>query len=116
LSIRTSLLPEPRQKKPLRQKLRFCCLVGLFAAISCTKAVENPDKKRLLGQLEKAQTRLVEMDLEIKTVQGDPATALALAEDKELLQSRMARIREQLIKMGALAATSDKPASGGGHH
>lgn len=96
--------------------MHFCFLALCIAIAGCSKPIENPDKKRLLNQLEKGQTRLAEMELEIKTVKGDPATAIALAEDKELLQSRMARVKEQLVKMGALPAASEAPASGGGHH
>ncbi len=91
--------------------------MAFLLSASCSKPLENPDKKRLMSQLEKGQTRLAEMELEIKTVKGDPATAIALAEDKELLQSRLARVREQLVKMGALASASEQPAAAaGGHH
>jgi hypothetical protein len=104
-----------RRISPFSWPLALLFALGLTAA-GCTKKPENPNKSRLLQKMEEAQKKLAEMELEIKTMQEDPSESSALAEDKELLLSRVERIKEQLMRMGAIESPSAASSGGGGHH
>ncbi len=93
------------------------CLAPL--ATSCSKPPPDPNIAIYQKQLEQGSKRLTEIDAEIKTSHGDSNLAAALNEDKRLLQSRLERIKEHLILLGALApATAEGGGGGGGgaHH
>jgi len=64
----------------------------------------HPDVVRLRGQLDAAQKRLGELEVEIKTSRDDAATASTLEEEKELLRSRMVRLKQQLAQHGEVEA------------
>ncbi len=70
-------------------------------ATGCEKKVIPPEVPQLQKLEGKAQTRLSEIDAEMKTVQDDPIASAALNEEKELLKSRIERIKENLIRNGA---------------
>jgi hypothetical protein len=89
-------------------------LFVVLALPACTKKPVPVELPILEKQQEAATKRLGEMDAEIKTVQDDPIAAAALTEEKELLKSRMERLKENLTKFQPAAPAGE--AAPAGHH
>ena len=90
-------------------------LLVLVALMGCAKKEPHPDIARLSAALEASQKRLGELEIEIKTSKGDPATASTLEEERELLKSRSERLKTQLLGHG-VGADPAAGGGGGGHH
>ncbi len=123
--MKTSLTPSSNQQKAqgyLSAVARMLCWVALLGltASSCSKKEEDPEVGRLKAQLDGSVKRMEELDMEIKTSRDDAATSAVLTEEKELLKSRMERLKEKLIGAGAMErgapAASGGGGGGGGHH
>ncbi len=90
--------------------------IGLAVITACEKKQEHPDIPRLRKQLEAAQKRMGDLELEIKTAKDDPMAASSLGEEKELLRSRIGRTKEQLLRLGDTSVAEPAAGGGGGHH
>ncbi len=90
-------------------------LLALAGLGACEKKEVHPDVARLRTNLEAAEKRMADLELEIKTAKEDPVAAQTLGEEKELLRSRISRTKEQLLRLGD-PSVADPAAGGGGHH
>lgn len=113
--METSLTSQSPKTNFLRRSLLLWAIIGLTGLVGCEKKQEHPDIGRLRGQLAAAEKRLGDLEVEIKTAKEDPVSAAALSEEKELLRSRIARTKEQLLRLGG-TSVADPAAAGGGHH
>ncbi len=114
--MKQSLLPHRVQKKP------FLILVGFLPislvcliTTSCEKKKEDPSV-HLLRKIQAAQqVEMTQIENEIKAAGTDALAIAKWGEEKALLQSRMARTKEELRRVGGL---DPEPAAGGGggHH
>jgi hypothetical protein len=83
------------------------CLLG-----ACTRKPEDPQIAKLKQQHEAAEKQLGDIEVEIQAAKDDAVALAAVTEDKELLRSRLERIREQLRDLGAMAPAPEAHAGG----
>lgn len=118
----------PIQRIPASLSLHSVQKKGLWLALlcvgllSCTKEPVPVEITRLQAQLAASEKQLVDLDGELKTAKDDPVQLATLTEDKELLKSRIERIKQHLIALGALTVAPEGGGAhgggggGGGHH
>lgn len=105
-----SVTPTAHQKKLVRLGALF--FLAAWCLASCEKKKVAPETEKLKVQMEAAQKQLIDADVEVKSSKDDPVAAAAAIEEKELLKSRLERIKAQLRAAGELEPEPAAPAEG----
>lgn len=75
--------------------------------VGCMKKAVDPEVSKLMSQYETAVGRMGQLEAELNAAGEDPATLTSIGEEKELLKSRIERLREILTRKGALAPQAE---------